>query len=145
MKNTWKTFIAVMLMIVGLQLNFTGQIFIMQVEQWIQNTVLLSILILIAFGIWWEVYKKDSNHYLKDFSTMGLIIIGIYYFGPQIQLEKIIDQVPSLIVQIISIALICIAVAIIVAQIVIAYQKKSMKEPIRRNVSAHNSVPTHKA
>lgn len=116
MRISWKLFISALLCIVGVELNFWNNIFLIQLPELISSILFVGLLVLIFVGI------LSNDDLFKDLGIMSMLMIGIYYFGEKIPFKELLSPVDPIILKIVSLAMILTGVVIVVLVIVKARQ-----------------------
>ena len=116
MRISWKLFISALLCIVGVELNFWNNIFLIQLPELISSILFVGLLVLIFVGI------LSNDDLFKDLGIMSMLMIGIYYFGEKIPFKELLNPVDPIILKIVSLAMILTGVVIVVLVIVKARQ-----------------------
>lgn len=116
MRISWKLFIAALLCVVGVELNFFENIFLIQFPELVSGILFVGLLVLIFVGI------LSNDNLFKDLGIMSMLMIGIYYFGEKIPFKALLSPVDPIILKIVSLAMILTGVVIVVLVIVKARQ-----------------------
>ncbi len=116
MRISWKLFIATLLCVVGIELNFFENIFLIQFPELVSGILFVGLLVLIFVGI------LANDDLFKDLGIMSMLMIGIYYFGEKIPFKELLSPVDPIILKIVSLAMILTGVVIVVLVIVKARQ-----------------------
>ena len=117
MRISWKLFISALLCIVGVELNFFENIFLIQFPELVSGILFVGLLVLIFVGI------LSNDNLFKDLGIMSMLMIGIYYFGEKIPFKALLSPVDPIILKIVSLAMILTGVVIVVLVIVKARQE----------------------
>ena len=123
MRISWKLFISALLCVVGVELNFFGNIFLIQFPELVSGILFVGLLVLIFVGI------LSNDNLFKDLGIMSMIMIAIYYFGEKIPFKELLSPVDPIILKIVSLAMILTGVVIVVLVIVKARQDYLKNEP----------------
>lgn len=123
MRISWKLFIATLLCVVGIELNFFENIFLIQFPELVSGILFVGLLVLIFVGI------LSNDNLFKDLGIMSMLMIGIYYFGEKIPFKELLSPVDPIILKIVSLAMILTGVVIVVLVIVKARQDYLKNEP----------------
>lgn len=116
MRISWKLFISALLCVVGIELNFFDNIFLIQFPELVSGILFVGLLVLIFVGI------LSNDNLFKDLGIMSMLMIGIYYFGEKIPFKELLSPVDPIILKIVSLAMILTGVVIVVLVIVKARQ-----------------------